>query len=107
MFNNLPIILLCAAMIVVVALGAFDSGKHYLANLRQPMTEASARIVSRRIQEDAGGGWTPAQAHFVTFATENGEWREFAVPEAEFAHLADGASGTLKFRGEWYQGFHA
>ncbi len=71
--------------------------------------EVEAQVVSRRTQasdtahqEDVP---TVDMACYVTFRLKSGEQVEFQVSDAAYSQLAEGASGTLTFRGSRYLGF--
>lgn len=97
----------CMALGAALLIAGINYGREFLENARQPLQSQVAQVIARRVQEEQGSGWSPATLYYVTFQLPDGKIQEFSVPEQEYNHLREGGQGTLKTKGQWYNGFQS
>lgn len=105
MMNSPILILFGVALGTVLLAWGFQTGREALANARRPVEIRPAQVIGKRVFQDTGTGWEPAEKFLVTFRLDSGEEAELSVPEREYKLIPHGAHGSLRLQGAWFRGF--
>lgn len=95
--------LLIAGMIVVTFVRMI---REWSKNNQSPRLSVTARVTGKRTRTShQNNGTMTSTSYYATFEVESGDRMEFHVDGWEYAQLAEGDYGTLRFQGTRYLGF--